>query len=107
MNDLQSLMALLAEKWFCTTERYPELALLDSAQRRNFRLKHSVLHITKTAGKLAAVCEAFDHRGTSRIGAEDALQIECIAMFNNALNLAREAGLSASDLLARAPLYVK
>lgn len=107
MQEMQKLMAHLAKVWECNKQRYPELAGMTPDQRRNFLVKHSVLHIAKTNGRIAAICEDFDHNGLIDDDEVTALQIATVKMFVNALKLAEEVGLSASDLLARAPTFVK
>ncbi len=104
MNDLEALMAKIAEVWKCDEARYPELAGMNDAQKKNFVIKHSVLHIAKTNGKIAALCEDFDHNGTDM--SEEAKTL-AVKLFINSLKLAEESGLSTSDLLSRAPNFVK
>ncbi|MEJ0053386.1 MAG: hypothetical protein WDN10_01485 [bacterium] len=104
---MKELMERIATVWECDPSRYPELAGMDTTERKNFLIKHSVLHITKTAGKLAALCEDYDHTKQTSPEAEEKLKAASVKMFINALKLAEEAGLSADELLERAPGYVK
>jgi len=107
MSTLESLMGHIAAVWVCDPERYPALAGMDDAQRRMFLVKHSLLHVSKTVGKVAAVCEDFDHAGVKGAESAAALQDGVVKLFVNALKLAEETGLSAEDLLRRAPEFVK
>ena len=100
-------MEHVKKKWVCNPDRYPALAGMNAEERRNFLVKHSLLHITKTAGKLAAICENFDHESKNAPEDEENLKIGVIKLFVNALKLAEEVGLTAEDLLNKAPEYVK
>jgi len=107
MNDLKKLMDLLATVWKCDPARYPELKGMSAAERQNFLLKHSILHITKTNGKLAALCEDYDHNKQSSPEADAKMKTAAVKMFINALKLAEEAGVSAEELLEQAPTYIE
>ena len=106
MDNLQLLMDHIATVWKCDAERYPALGVMNGGQRRNFLVKHSLLHIGRTTGKIAAVCEDFDHNNKSEPSEETNLQVATIKLFINVLKLAEEIGLSAEDLLSQAPGYV-
>lgn len=103
MKTLTELMAHIAKVWTCDEARYPELAKLDAVGQKNFRLKHSVLHFNKSVGKLAALAETYDHEGTL---SDAEAQLIATKLFVNSLKLAEEVGLSADDLLSRAPEIV-
>lgn len=103
MSDLKSLMDHIAQVWNCNPECYPELAGKNAEQRRYHLLKHSHLHISKTAGKIAAVLEDYDHNGHGKPADNAILETAAVAMFVNALKFAEEVGLSAEALLERAP----
>ena len=105
-DSLQSLMSHIARVWVCNPHRYPALAGMSAEERKNFLLKHSLLHIAKTAAKVAAVCESFDHAGHGSPEDEEALKVAATKMVVNALKLAEEAGLTAEELFARAPQYI-
>lgn len=107
MNDLQALMQHIESVWACDETRYPALKGMNDDQKRNFLVKHSLLHVNKTVGKIAAVCENFDHANEKQDDHATAQQIGAIKLFVNALKLAQEAGLSADDLLEFAPSHVK
>jgi hypothetical protein len=105
--NFESLMDHIASTWVCTPERYPELAVLNEEQRKNFRVKHALSHIGKSFGKVATVTESFDHDAKASPEADEALKVAATKMFVNSVKLAEEAGLSASELLKRAPEYIK
>jgi hypothetical protein len=108
MKDLQSLMNHIASTWVCDHARYPALEGMDVDQRRNFLVKHSLLHVAKTSGKIAAVCENFDHTNRKEDDSYDiGLQVGAVKLFVNAIKLAEETGLSADDLLRLAPGHVE
>lgn len=100
-------MKYIASVWVCDSGRYPALEGMTTDQRRNFLVKHSLLHIGKTTGKIAAVCENFDHVGQTDGEDSVLLQDTVVKLFINTLKLAEEVGLSADDLLVRAPQFVK
>jgi hypothetical protein len=106
MDDLKKLMGHIAKVWECGVERYPALRNMGPNERRNFLVNHSLLHVTKTLGKLAAACEDYDHKGSSASRVQEA-EDAAIRLFVNSLKLAQEAGLTAEDLLTRAPSFVK
>lgn len=107
MKDLASLMEHIANTWVCDESRYKGLATLDAAQRKIFLVKHSLLHIGKTTGKIASVCESFDHDGVDSSENGALLTVGALKMFANALKLAEEVGLTADDLLTETPNFVK
>jgi len=106
MKDLHGLMRHIAAVWVCDPSRYPALAGTSEEQRKKFLLNHSILHIDKTKGKVAAILEDFDHTGRFTPGADAELKELAIKSFVNVLKLAEESGVSAQELLARAPDYV-
>ncbi len=107
MQTLQQLMGHIATVWQCDPSRYPELEGMNAEERQNFLIKHSVLHITKTTGKLATLSEDYDHN--QKIGDDHSENLKTLAtkMFVNSLKLAEEVGMSADDLLHKAPEYIK
>ncbi len=105
--DINQLVELIATTWKCDSSRYPELAGMNASERKNFVIKHSVLHITKTNGKIAAVCEDFDHNRVLSADAEKELEALAVKMFINALKLAEEAGVTFETLVQKAPEYIK
>lgn len=106
MSQLSRLMKHISATWVCDETRYPQLAAMSAAERQDFVVKHSLLHLMKTMGKIAAVCEHLDHG--EPYAHKDAAELEASAvkLFVNVLKLADELGLSADDLVRRAPEYV-
>ncbi len=107
MKDLRELMNHIASVWICDEERYPALQGMSSDQRKNFLIKHSLLHISKTSGKIATVCESFDHSGVMLEDDEASLRIDVVKMFVNVIKLAEEVGLTAEDLQDKAPTIIR
>lgn len=107
MKTLQELMEHITHVWKCDPVRYPELEGMNEVQRKNFLVKHSVLHIAKSNGKVAALCEDFDHSQVVNEKYSEELQTLAVKMFVNSLKLAEEAGLPAEELLKKAPTYIK
>ncbi len=106
MKDLQALMQHIAATWMCNDHRYPELQGKSRNARKLFLVKHSTAHVLKTMGKIAAVTERFDHEGMVAPEDEERLKDASVKLFVNALKLAEEVGLSADDLLKRAPTFI-
>lgn len=79
-----------------TAEQYPSIASLDEGAKLEFCLRHSALHFSKTAGRLAAFVEDADHGKFAEI---DALQAIVAASLVNSLKLADEIGLTGPDIL--------
>ena len=106
MENLEQLSTHIASVWKCDASRYPELAYLSEEGQRNFRIKHSILHITKSLGKLAALCEDFDHEDADKEGSKEERKKLAIKLFINALKLAEESDVSAKELLEKSPEYI-
>jgi hypothetical protein len=107
MKDLEALMRHIATTWVCDENRYPELRGKDAEARRNFLAKHSTAHLLKTMGKIASVTEHFDHEGSFAPGQEEALKELALKLVVNSLKFAEDAaGLSADDILKRAPAFI-
>lgn len=98
-NDrLVELIELISEHYVFTNEHYPELPL-DAERRLHFALRHSAMHFAKTAGQLAAVCEAFDHGEETDIEALRTLTPKALI---NTLKLAELIALSEQELIEAA-----
>ena len=107
MSDLQGLMNHIAALWKCGPERYPALRGMSPAQRKIFLTKHSLLHMDKHMGNIAAVGEAYDHTDILNPAGEEKLKTETAKMFVSVLKLAEELDMDAAELLKRAPSLVK
>jgi len=96
-SELSGLMKIVAERFESGSSVYPAIALLDAEQKRGFAIRHSVLHLSKTVGRLAAECESFDHGGSMNIAA---LREAAVKMLINTLKLADDLQMSADELAA-------
>jgi restriction endonuclease Mrr len=62
MNGLLDRLIEYTAKHFTFDEgTYPELAGASEEQRLKFALRHMAIHFSKTAGKIAGVCDKMDH----------------------------------------------
>jgi hypothetical protein len=107
MHTLQELIDHIGKTWVCDAARYPELAGMSEVDRLNFIIKHQVLHLSKTTGKLATLAEAYDHSREGLGEASEELRNLATKLFINSLKLAEEVGMSADDLLTRSKEFVK
>lgn len=95
-NDrLLELIGLISRHYIFTNDYYPELPL-DTERRLHFALRHSAFHFAKTAGQLAAVCEALDHGEEVDI---DALRDVAPKALINTLKLAELIDLTEQELI--------
>ena len=85
LSELSVLMNIVAERF------------RDAEHDQGFAIRHSVLHMTKTMGMLAAECEAFDHGTSMNVVA---LREATIKMLANTLKLATDLQMSADELAA-------
>ena len=95
-ETLDSLIDLIADLLPVDEKTYPELANRDQAESITFCLRHSALHFSKTAGRLAAFVEDADHGRYDRI---QTLQTIVAASLVNSLKLADEIGLSGPEII--------
>lgn len=98
--NLQVLMDFIGKQYVYDRENYPNMNAVNREEKRAFALTHSVLHMTKTLGRLAGISEEYDHTGQLTSADLDAAKKHTIKMFVNVLKLAEELGLSG-DSLAR------
>lgn len=103
-SNLASVMKNVGKRYAFTSEHYPILDQLSPTQRKMFAVNHNHLHMSKSLGKIAAECEAFDHGGAIN---QTALEIATVKMFINTLKLAEELGMSASDLCSKVPEFIR
>ncbi len=96
MQDLDTLIAFIAEHFRFDADTYPELAGQNAEQRLRFAVRHSALHFAKTAGKIAAVSEDSDHG--EELDLEELRRHVPKALINT-LRLAELVHLSGDDLV--------
>lgn len=104
-TDLTKIMEYIGARYTFTPEHYPTLGVASPSQKKVFVVGHSVFHMCKSIGKLAAECERWDHAGSEHM--DNAILKEAtVKMFINAVKLAEELGISAQDLADSVPLYM-
>ena len=62
-RDLDKLIEFVGRHFVFDEQIYPELKGANEEKRLAFAVRHSALHFSKTAGKVAAVSEDVDHGG--------------------------------------------
>lgn len=95
-KDLDTLIAYIAEHFTFDEETYPELRGASEEERLAFAIRHSALHMSKTAGKIAAVSEDVDH---GRELDMESLRENTMKSLINTLRLAELVGMSGNDLV--------
>lgn len=95
-RTLDALMELIAELLPVDDATYPELARRDRSEAVAFCLRHSALHFSKTAGRLADYVEGADHGKYAEI---ETLEAIVAASLVNSLKLADEIGISGGDII--------
>lgn len=94
--DLHHLMVLVAAQFPNDSNTYPALAEMGGEQRTAWLINHSLQHMRKTLGEIAAVCESVDHGA-----ALDRIRINraVAKMLINTLKLASDLELTPEMLL--------
>ncbi len=103
IRDLQEAIDFIASKFVFDEAGYPLLAKLTSDERQHFALQHSLQHLMKQLGKIAAYLEDRDHGGE---GDSDDLRRVFMKSFVSALRLAELLDVDADTLLRDVPKYV-
>jgi len=99
-DTLDVLIDLVSDLLPVNEIQYPSLRSQPEAETVEFCLRHSALHFSKTAGRLAAWVEDADHGKYAKI---DALEAIVAASLINSLKLADEIGVSGVSILS----YIK
>ena len=94
-------MDFIGSRYIFSEKSYPLLAEKPEVQRMAFAINHSILHMSKSLGKIAAECESYDH-GHGRPN-EDVVKEATVKMLINTLKLADELGMTADDLAKAVP----
>lgn len=79
-------------------KKYPELAGATQEEIFRFAVKHSALHFSKVAGKVAAVSESVDHGGVTDV---EELKKSISKTVVNALRLAEVIGMTGEEIIQR------
>lgn len=97
-KNLQELMDLIGSKYIFNQENYPNMDDSVHETKMMFAIKHSSFHMQKSLGKIAEVCEEYDHRGARTHKTFNQTEEAVVKMFVNTLKLAEEIGMSADNL---------
>lgn len=97
-ETLDALIDMITELLPVDETTYPELANRDRPESIAFCLRHSALHFSKTAGRLAAFVEDADHGKYSEI---ETLEAIVAASLVNSLKLADEIGISGVEIICQ------
>lgn len=100
MKDLKDASNFIKAKYKCTEVEYPKLSGLTKDDIDAFNVRHSSLHASKLAGKLAALSEDVDHG--SELDREKAKDI-IVKQLINVLILADRLDIEVEDLVAEIP----
>ena len=95
-KNLDSLIKYIALHFQFNEKKYPELKGATEEEILRFAIRHSALHFSKTAGKIATSSEGIDHGG--RLDAEE-LKSNTAKSLINTLRLAELLGMSGSELV--------
>jgi len=95
-DELNKLIKFISENLVFDEKAYPELKNVDEEKRLLFALKHSALHFSKTAGKIAEVNERIDHGKEAN---SDELKSNVSKALINTLRLAELVGITGDDLI--------
>lgn len=102
-KDLQEAIDFIASKFVFDETGYPLLAKLAPEEQLQFSLNHSLQHLMKQLGKIAAHLEDKDHGGE---GDSEALRRAFMKSFVSTLRLAELLGIDADELLTSIPKHV-
>ncbi|MBP6911856.1 MAG: hypothetical protein KBB88_01485 [Candidatus Pacebacteria bacterium] len=106
-KKLQELMSLIGSKYVFNKENYPKLDDSSPETKQMFAISHSNFHMQKSLGKIAEVCEEYDHKGNRTHQGITKVEESTVKMFINTLKLAEELGFSAEELFERVEQFYK
>lgn len=103
LKNLQEAIDFIASKFVFDETGYPLLAKLTPEEQLQFSLHHSLQHLMKQLGKIAAHVEDKDHGGEGDV---EALRRVFMKSFVSTLRLAELLGIDADELLTSILKYV-
>ena len=106
-KNLQELMDLIGSKYVFNKENYPKMDDSSTETKQMFAIVHSNFHMQKSLGKIAEVCEEYDHKGNRTHQGITKVEEAIVKMFINTLKLAEELGFSAEELFERVEQFYK
>jgi len=95
--ELVELTELVAKHWPFDESNYPRMQGLSEGDRKEFALRHILMHQQKAVAKLTEVIEPLDHGAAPD---EGKLRQATRNFLINTLRLAAVAGISAEELAA-------
>lgn len=107
METIQEVMDFIGSRYIFNEENYPNMKGMDTGQQAMFALNHSVLLMQKSVGKLAEVCESYDHSGKVNEAGRAQVEEVTVKMLVSTLKLAQELGLNGKELAERVPQFMK
>lgn len=93
--DFASMMHFVTSVYVFDEECYPNGTFDTAEGRARFVLDHTMLHLRKSIGKLAAEREEYNHGGTMHI---ENMRVATTKLFVNLLSFAGELGMTADVL---------
>lgn len=94
---LQDLMDLVTREWPFNEENYPLLKGCSDEEKKQFAIRHILIHMVKAHGQLAESVEPWDHgRNERNLGLCRAVG----KLFKEILRLAEIAGITADQLIS-------
>lgn len=106
-KNLQELMNLIGSKYVFSKENYPKMDDSSTETKQMFAIGHSNFHMQKSLGKIAQVCEEYDHKGNMTHQGITKAEEATVKIFINTLKLAEELGFSAEELFERVEQFYK
>ena len=103
LATIEEVWVYINSKYIFNQENYPKIPAEEPA-RKAFIVNHSLQHMCKSTGKIAAEVETFDHGGQMN---NENLKEATVKMFINTLKLASELGINTWDLMNAVPDYMK
>lgn len=104
LKDLQEAIDFIASKFVFDAASYPLIVKLTPEEKLQFSVNHSLQHMTKQIGKIAAHLEDKDHGGD---GNDEVLREALVKSFTNVLRLAELLNMNATDLLSLVPKHMR
>jgi hypothetical protein len=96
MTSLDEVLQRTAAALPYTAAHYPALGCASLEEQTVFALRHSALHLSKTAGELAALSEASDHGCPVDQAAFRRIALKAVV---NAMRLSVSAGVQPRDIV--------
>lgn len=100
MNDFQNIINLIGSTYKIEPKDYPVVGKLDENEKFNFSIAHSLKHLAKSTGKIAAELEEGDHGGTVD---REKIKKATISSMISILKLCEAQGISGKELEEQIP----